>query len=741
MPTLEALSSDATESRPTADDVRAFRKAALENGYRLVPVETGGKRPTATGWTAGVLPEVLLTCREEALNTGILCEGLRIIDVDVDDEAKAAEIERLAQQHLPPGALARRRSNSPRLALVFRAAEGTPRKRKIGVSGRAVEVLGAGQQLVVHGVHNTGVLIEWDDGRSPATAPQADLPSASDEAITRFLNACADALGVPREGKGKSNVVTLFEAAVAQGSSFTAAEARAANDDLYAGISTGRFEELSSEVKRKVGKACLDSLDNTKEDPRDRWMQVVFAMHAAADEGCPDAYDLALEWSRRGARWTDEAAFDQLWNSYRSGRTGVGTLLQMAEQAGADLSAFWGSQARTEAVGAAPPPSLLKALSIGDLPATPPKREWLHGPHLIRGSVSLLVSPGGRGKSTFLLALALACASGRELLGFHVFGGPLRVLYINAEDSGDELTRRIRAAMIHHTLRDSDLDKLRVMGADRFGLSLMAPEKSGPTLNVVGWVALETLLEEERPDVLILDPLVSLVGGVSLNDNSAAALLQGRLVKLATQRKLAVMVAHHTAKSRETNTADAAMGAASFVNLARVSLSLETVSEQDAPKLGIAPWAAQSTLRLVGTKQNLSKPSTDDNFFRLLSVTLPNAAPPIYPRGDEVGVIEVFRPNPAISPFPKPMLDAALSVIRQARPPLSPKGGLSNIASAVSTQTPTNERQAKAIVDHLVRTGQVSVEDVSVPRAGRGAYTRQGLVATTPEPPAKGPSP
>jgi hypothetical protein len=111
----------------------------------------------------------VLACSEEALNTGILCEGLRIVDVDVDDAAKAAEIERLAQQYLPPGALIRRRSNSPRFALVYRAAEGAPRKRKIGIGGRAVEVLGAGQQLVVHGVHSTGVLIEWDNGRSPAT--------------------------------------------------------------------------------------------------------------------------------------------------------------------------------------------------------------------------------------------------------------------------------------------------------------------------------------------------------------------------------------------------------------------------------------------------------------------------------------------------------------------------------------------------------------------------------------------
>src|SRR5213078_4541951 len=68
------------------------------------------------------------------------------------------------------------------------------------------------------------------------------------------------------------------------------------------------------------------------------------------------------------------------------------------------------------------PANLCRAVPVSNLPLVPPKRQWLHGTDLVRGAVTVLVAPGGRAKSTWLLTCALACASGRELLGAHVFG-------------------------------------------------------------------------------------------------------------------------------------------------------------------------------------------------------------------------------------------------------------------------------------------------------------------------------
>src|SRR5262245_48321874 len=214
---------------------------------------------------------------------------------------------------------------------------------------------------------------------------------------------------------------------------------------------------------------------------------------------------------------------------------------------------------------------------------------------------------GGRaGESTWLIGLALACASGRSLLGAHVFGGPLGVLILSAEDPGAELARRVRAAMQHHGLKDADLPELHIIGADAWGLPLMSCMGNLPIPHKPGWDALEAEIARINADIVILDPLLSLMGGVDGNNNSAAAIFMTSLVKLAADRRMAVIVAHHAAKGRDPTSAESAMGAASFVNFARIALTIEPLSEKDASRIGVPPWDAQSIFRVLGVKQNFS---------------------------------------------------------------------------------------------------------------------------------------
>jgi AAA domain len=347
-----------------------------------------------------------------------------------------------------------------------------------------------------------------------------------------------------------------------------------------------------------------------------------------------------------------------------------------------------------------------------------------------------VVAPGARGKSTWMMAVALACASGRAILGQHVFGGPLRVLYINAEDPTAEVALRLRAAMQHHGLKDADVAGLHVAGADRLQLTLLTANRGLPGLNPDGWNKLNSEIDRIKPDILLIDPLVALVGGVSLNDNSAAALMMGRFVSIAAQRKIAIMIAHHAAKNREATSPEAAMGAASLVNLARICLSLEPLAEGDAGKVGVAPWDAHSIFRVIGTKQNLSPPNVTDDWIRLKSVDMLNAEPPVYPHGDSVAVVERFIPNPMSAVFPAPVIAAALQSIGSANPPLSPFGhaaGTSAVAVIAAAIAPhlggkASNAEAKAVLDYLARTGKVASQPVQVPRPGRGPYVRNGLV-------------
>jgi AAA domain/Primase C terminal 2 (PriCT-2) len=379
-----------------------------------------------------------------------------------------------------------------------------------------------------------------------------------------------------------------------------------------------------------------------------------------------------------------------------------------------------------------------RAVHISNLPVVPAKRQWLHGNDLIRGAVTVLVAPGGRAKSTWLLACALACASGRPLLGSHVFGGPLRVLCLSTEDGLNEIALRLRAAMKHFGLTDADVPGLDAVGADRWGLPLLRAENPRAIIDARGINALVAELDYNKMDVLIIDPLINVMGGINVNDNAAAALLMGQLVDLASTRRMAVALAHHVSKGRDPTSAESAMGAASFINLARVALSIEPLEPTKAGEIGLPSWEAGSVFRLIPTKQNFSPPSAKDRWFRLATVDMPNAEPPIYVTGDQVAVVEPFVPGSSGPAFPDALVRDALRAVDTASPPLTPSRRSADryaapvIAEAIKSHRSgqVSEVDGKAVLDHLMRAGLVVVADVKVPRGGKGSDTRKGLVLT-----------
>jgi hypothetical protein len=398
-----------------------------------------------------------------------------------------------------------------------------------------------------------------------------------------------------------------------------------------------------------------------------------------------------------------------------------------------------GNTAAQLSANTAPPVNALRAVPIAHLPPVPRKREWLHGNDLMRGAVSMLSAPGARAKTTWLLTCALACASGRSLLGAHVFGGPLRVLYLSAEDSTDEIALRVRAAMQHHGLSNADASGLYVIGADKWGLSLLSTEGGAPRLAPPGWNALVAELNHIKPDVLIIDPLINVMGGVDVSNNSAAALLIGQLATLATQgRRIAVMIAHHVAKGRDPASAEAAMGAASFVNLSRIALTIERLEEKQAGQIGVPSWKAKSIFRVFGTKQNYSSPDADDRWFQILTVEIQNQQPPIYVTGDQVAVIAKFDPGSSRPAFPAELIRDVLLALDAADPPLSSakqsgeRYAVPVIAQAIAPHRGgrADDTEGKNVLDYVLRRGLVRIEDVKLSRAGSRADTRKGLVLT-----------
>ncbi|WP_230164883.1 phage/plasmid primase, P4 family [Roseomonas sp. CECT 9278] len=186
------------------ETVRVLRANLWRQGFRPVavcnpddPGNSPGKRPVGRAWqerARQVPPEAaVVPPAPDALNTGILCDGLRAIDIDCDDAAIAAAIRAEAERRFG-GTLTRTRSSSPRVLLLYRADEGEPSKRILdGVRGK-VEVLGHGNQFVTFGRHATGAVLEWEP-LGPDLLPTTALPSVSEEALTGFLAAVASLIG------------------------------------------------------------------------------------------------------------------------------------------------------------------------------------------------------------------------------------------------------------------------------------------------------------------------------------------------------------------------------------------------------------------------------------------------------------------------------------------------------------------------------------------------------------------
>lgn len=181
-----------------SNDAILFRVAADIHGYNIIEIRTGEKACKVKEWQRrAAKPLDVNRPRPGYLNTGILCAGLRVPDIDCDHPDLVEKLEEAARCCLGHAPL-RFRDNSPRVAMMYRAAEGEPRKRVVtsrsfvNLDGKPVkvEVLGAGQFVLAHGIHPSGARLEWEGG-SPADTPIEDLPPVSEAQITDFLKAAA----------------------------------------------------------------------------------------------------------------------------------------------------------------------------------------------------------------------------------------------------------------------------------------------------------------------------------------------------------------------------------------------------------------------------------------------------------------------------------------------------------------------------------------------------------------------
>ncbi len=174
---------------------------------------------------------------------------------------------------------------------------------------------------------------------------------------------------------------------------------------------------------------------------------------------------------------------------------------------------------------------------IVDIERLPEGERWLIDGFLTGGSLTVLAASPKAGKTWVALALAVGVASGTPALGrFHV-PAPGRVLVFPAEDDVRSVRERIEGLCIAEGLELGDLP-LDIITADTLKL-----DDEGDKAK------LEQLLEHCRPKLLVLDPLVRLHSGAESYVGHIAELF-GYLRGLQRKFEMAVLVTHHSAKSR-----------------------------------------------------------------------------------------------------------------------------------------------------------------------------------------------
>ncbi len=296
---------------PSPSDAASCRSRLWDAGFRPVAVynhdashSSPGKAPKGDAWQDRARrnpPDAAIREPDpEALNTGIMCDGLRAIDLDVDNLTLVHALRRLATQTLGE-TITRTRDNSGRALMLYRAATGEPLKRVMSGRLGKVEVLGRGQQFVAFGVHPSGAALRWLP-ESPSTFAADSLPAVTEDQVGDFLQQAADIIGgEPEKARAAGLAVT---------------------------------SQLGLEADALDVAAALAVISNAASPDWECWNRTGMATWAATG-GAEAGFVAWCAWSSRNPTH-DEAACRERWDHYRAApptRIGAASLFHMARQA------------------------------------------------------------------------------------------------------------------------------------------------------------------------------------------------------------------------------------------------------------------------------------------------------------------------------------------------------------------------------------------------------------------------
>jgi hypothetical protein len=184
-------------------------------------------------------------------------------------------------------------------------------------------------------------------------------------------------------------------------------------------------------------------------------------------------------------------------------------------------------------------PPVARPLSDFVVPHSEDPDELLKYRFLCRGGGLLLVGPTGAGKSALAMQAMILWALGREAFGIKP-ARSLKSLLVQAEnDDGDLAEMRdgiARGLQLSDDERSMVGQTIMVVREDvRFGLAF-------------GEYVLKPLLEQHRPDLLWIDPVLSYLGGEANSQKDVGGFLRNMLNPLLREFACGCVILHHTNK-------------------------------------------------------------------------------------------------------------------------------------------------------------------------------------------------
>lgn len=169
---------------------------------------------------------------------------------------------------------------------------------------------------------------------------------------------------------------------------------------------------------------------------------------------------------------------------------------------------------------------------------------------LLYADVAQIVAPGGTGKTTILLHVAIRIALGESVFGLRAVN-PGWTLIVTAEDQRERLLARKREIMARMALTPEERAKIlqSVLVWDVTGEGLKLTEARDGNLQMTSLAdEIGDAYQDDPPALIVFDPLVSFgVSEQAVNDNEQALVTAAR--RMVRRLDTCVLVIHHTGKA------------------------------------------------------------------------------------------------------------------------------------------------------------------------------------------------